>query len=189
MCFNFCVLWMKKMVQCLTILATEENMETEFNDLTTDNLKTDFSNSPDNLTTSDELSASENYVNKMGTAYSISKGVSRAATITGITLTLSAGGYLLGNSMISTPPTVSDSSIIWNEEGSIHYLFTITNDKNYETTFTLLHQDETIFALDVTTPGKYEGDTPVLTYREEVTYQISYHPTQDYIGVLLKGTL
>ncbi len=162
-------------------------MDNEFNSLDTDNLATSFSNSPDNLVTSDELQAGENYATKQGTAYSIAKGVSRALAVTGITISVSAGGYmLLSNSMVQTPPTLAESSFeVSTSSDSLSFSFTITNDKEYKATFEILEKKEVLFSLDVTKADTYTGTAENLGYGKTLLYQITY-VANDYIGTLLK---
>ena len=61
-------------------------MEQELNVLEYDNAKVTFTGKTDNTATSDELEASAIYQDKMGTAYSRSKKLSRAISATGISL-------------------------------------------------------------------------------------------------------
>ncbi len=165
----------------------QSDMDNELNSLDTDNLATSFDNSPDNLATSDELQASENYVTKQGTAFSIAKGVSRALVVTGITVSVSAGGYmLLSNSMVSSPPSVADTSFVVSPTlDSLSYFFTITNDKEYKTTFEILEKKEILFSLDVTKADAYSGTAENLGYGKTLVYQITY-VANDYTGTLLK---
>lgn len=165
-------------------------MDSEFNDLSTNNLETTFSNSPNNLETSDELTASENYVTKMGTNHSIAKGVNRAIVTTALSVSISTGGYmLLTNSMVHNPTTIDNVSFTYKENiDSLHYEFFITNTNEYPTTFSIYYEKDkvVIFTLDVTKEGVYQGDVTSLGYDRTVVYDVSYK-ANDYIGTLYKG--
>ncbi len=170
-------------------LFPEVNMDQEFNDLTTDNLSTSFSNNTDNTSTSDELSASENYVTKMGTSYSIGKAISKVVVITGVSVTLGAGGYTLLNSMVRNPATIANATFTYQENlDTLHYSFDITNDKEYPATFSVYKKSdkEVIYTLDVTKTGTYSGDVTKLGYDMTLVYEVSY-TANDYVGTLYKG--
>jgi hypothetical protein len=173
-------------------LFPEVYMDEELNDLSTDNLATTFSNDTDNTATSDELEASENYVNKMGTGYSIGKAIAKAVVITGVTVTAGAGGYaILSNSMVSNPATIADASFTYESDvDTLHYSFTITNSKEYPATFSLYHDSDrqVLFTLDVTKSDTYQGDITRLGYDRKIIYEVSYK-ANDYTGTLYKGNV
>ena len=150
-------------------------MDSEYNDLTTDNTATSFDNSPDNLATSDELSASSVYTDKMGTAYSIGKGLSRAVTVVGLTISLGATGFSFVNTFATNVPEVTERHFVQSQkDDSLDYGFTITNKDNYPITFHVQVEGETFFSLDVSKEQSYKGSVTDLGYDKEVTYSIYY---------------
>lgn len=164
-------------------------MDNEFNDLSTDNIQTTFTLDTENTATSDELEADPVYTNKMGTAYSIGKGISKAVAAAGITLSVSAGGILMMNSFVS-PPAISETRFEASaEDDSFLYSFTIKNDKSYKATFDVKdEEDKIVFTLDVTKPDKYEGKVENLGYQKSYSYSIYYNNGIDVTSVLTDGT-
>lgn len=166
-------------------------MDNEFNDLTTDNAATSFDNNPNNVQTSDELEASAVYTDKMGTAYSIGKAASKAAAVVGVSFSLTGGAFMLTNSFIKTPPTISEtniSPISENGEYSLSYSFTIENKNSYSISFGVYEDqvEEPIFKMDVPKEEKYEGKIEKLKVNVSYRYSISYTNNTDYTGILIE---
>ena len=105
-------------------------MEQELNVLEYDNAKVTFTGKTDNTATSDELEASAIYQDKMGTADSRSKKLSRAISATGISLLLTAAairtGSLIANAYILNPPSLSNNHYAVTEH-VFTYEFTVSN--------------------------------------------------------------
>ena len=169
-------------------------MTGEFNDLTTNNTATSFSNTTNNLALSDELSADANYVRKMGTAYSAGKWAKRIVVITGITMTVSAaailGGNVITNVYVGKAPTIASGYVFKMDEYSIHYDFAIeSNANNYPVTFRLYNENESIFTLDCSTVQGYTGYIDLAESLDKVIYEIYFTNRLDYKRTLLKGSL
>ena len=165
-------------------------MDNEFNDLSTDNIHTDFTLDVNNTATSDELEADPVYTNKMGTSYSIGKGISLAVAAAGITLSVSAGGILMMNSFVQSPPSLSETSFeASKEDDSFLYSFTTKNDKSYTMTFDVKDDSEkAVFSLDVSKADKYEGKVENLGFGKYYSYSVYYSNGIDVTTVLTEGT-
>ena len=72
-------------------------MEQELNVLEYDNAKVTFTGKTDNIATSDELEAAPVFQDKMGTAYSRARAITKAINITGISLLLTAAAIKTGS--------------------------------------------------------------------------------------------
>ena len=72
-------------------------MANEINDLTYNNVNITFTGQTNNIATSDEVTASPIYQDKMGTVYSRSKSVTRAFNFAGISLILTAAAIKTGS--------------------------------------------------------------------------------------------
>lgn len=165
-------------------------MEKEYNEIPYDNLATTFDNSPNNIQTSDELEADAVYTNKMGTSYSISKALTKAATIVGFSVTTGVGGVLLMQNTFVTAPTISDNTISVSKElDELSYSFTIKNEKNLKCLFEIKSSEKTFVSLDVSPSNTYEGKVENIGYNIELTYKLSYSNNLDYSAILWQGTL
>ncbi len=171
-------------------------MEGEFNNLSTDNLATNFTNSPNNLELSDELAADPIYTRKMGTAYSAGKWAKRAVVITGITLTVTAtailGGNVIRNAYVNNPPKLVDGyQFVITEDNTLDYQFTIAdNQNNYAVKFIVYQKsNERLFYLDCSTPQEYRGTIEELPINKHITYQIYFTNRFDYQKNLIAKTI
>ena len=110
-------------------------MANELNELVYNNTPITFTGKTDNIATSDELQAPLLYQDKMGTAYSRSKAVSRAINLVGISLILTATaaktGSLISNAFILNRPTVSATTYDVSDH-TFNASFTISNPNNYQ---------------------------------------------------------
>lgn len=169
-------------------------MQGEFNDLTTNNTATTFTNMTNNLSLSDELTASENYVRKMGTAYSAGKWAKRIVIATGITLTVSAaailGGNMITNVYVGNAPAIASGYIFKMDKNSIYYEFAIeSNPNNYPVTFRLYDDKTPIFTLDCSSPIGYTGYVDMVESLDKAIYEIYFTNRLDYKRTLLKGSI
>lgn len=131
-------------------------MDEEFNDLSTDNTATSFSNSPDNTAASDELDAPAVYDTKKRTSYAIAK----AATIGSVALTMVAIGATLLSSLTKSKPFVNVDSIAYvASTKTLDYHFSTLDASGYNVFFTvnLIDRDSPIFDLDITETKTYSG--------------------------------
>lgn len=169
------------------------DMEGEFNNINTDNIKTTFIDSPNNVQQSDELEADYLYYRKMGTAYSAGKKVK--TIIVGISVTMTAGaGVALSVNLINTSfiaaPTISNIVIASNDATSIDYSFNLEkNERKYTMIFTLkdVGTEVDVFSLKLdelkSYTGKIENLNPVTTYR----YSFIYSNNVDLTRTLSSG--
>lgn len=171
-------------------------MEGEFNNLTTNNIATTFNNRPNNIQTSDELTADPIYTRKMGTAYSAGKWAKRVVVAVGLTLTLTAAamltGSVLNNAYVVDPPSLGSVATFYLEkDNSLSYAFTISkNIQHYPITFTVYEdKDEPLLTLDCTNEGDYQGKVENLGYGKTITYDIYFTNNIDYRRSLRKGTI
>ncbi len=170
-------------------------MTGEFNDLTTNNIATTFTNTPNNIATSDELSADPNYVRKMGTAYSAGKWVKRAVLITGLTLTISAsailGGNYIKNVYIGAVPSLATGHVFELDGNTLKYQFTIeSNQNNYPVTFKVYEKNNgVVFILDCSSIKEYVGSVEQLKYNTTYTYDVYFTNRLDYRKSLIQGTI
>ena len=171
-------------------------MQGEFNDISTNNIKTTFNNTPNNIQLSDELTADPVYTRKMGTAYSIGKWSKRVLVAAGFTVTVTAAAVLSGglgkNVFVSNPPVAEAVSFDFaKEESKLYYSFTIKeNKKNYPITLSVSIKDEKPFyTLDCSLPGEYKGEVEGFEVGHYYIYNLSFSNKLDYKGSLTKGTI
>lgn len=166
-------------------------MDGEFNNLSYNNTGTSFSANVNNIQTSDELSADPIYTRKMGTSYSISKGVAKAVVAAGITVTAVGGGmgiYSLFSNSFVTLPTVSDNPIaVSTTDDSLSYDFEVDNDSGEKFDFYVYVKDNLVFSLDIHESGKYQGTIPNLGYDVSGHYEFLYSNGVDYTHAVLEG--
>ena len=160
-------------------------MANELNELTYNNTPITFTGKTDNIATSDETKAPLLYQDKMGTAYSRSKAVSRAINFAGISLILTAvaikTGSLISNVYILNPPTVGTPT--YNLSGhTFTASFTVSNSSKYKITYYLyLNENEEPTLVDDCTEEKeylisYEG----LNKGDEGHFYIEFTNSVDY---------
>lgn len=135
-------------------------MQGEFNDLTYNNTNITFSTATNNIATSDELSASPIYQEKMGTNFSRAKKVGKAVNIVGLsvifTATAFASGSILSNIFIVNPPTVSVEKFEI-EANTISFSFAIKNTQNYKTTYYIVLEGDVVEKVDCSETGEYSN--------------------------------
>ena len=160
-------------------------MANELNDLTYNNTPITFTGKTENIAISDETKAPLLYQDKMGTAYSKSKAVSRAINFAGISLILTAvaikTGSLISNVYILNPPSISGTT--YSVEGSTFTAaFTVSNSSQYKMTYYLyLNENEEPTLVDDCTEEKeylisYDG----LTLGDEGRFYIEFTNSVDY---------
>ena len=160
-------------------------MANELNELTYNNTPITFTGKTDNIATSDETKAPLLYQDKMGTAYSRSKAVSRAINFAGISLILTAvaikTGSLISNVYILNPPTVGAPTYTLSGH-TFTASFTVSNSSKYKMTYYLyLNENEEPTSVDDCTEEKeylisYEG----LNKGDEGHFYIEFTNSVDY---------
>lgn len=158
-------------------------MEGEFNNLLVNNTPITFTGKTDNTATSDELTASPIYQDKMGTAYSRGKAISKAINFAGISLLLTAAaiktGSLISNAYILNPPSVSNSSYVY--EGHVFtYNFTISNKGEYEITYFLYVNDTEVLKEDCSNEQEYTGSYDQINKGDKCHFYIEFTNGIDY---------
>ena len=158
-------------------------MEGEFNNLDINNAKITFSTSTNNTATSDELSAPLMYQERMGTAYSRSKLISRSIVATGIVLIATAAslsaGTMIANKFILNPPTVSINSLALTDS-IFYYSFDITNKANYECYYYIDVEGKNIVKEECTIEGHYEGSFSEFSDGQTCKFYIEFTNSIDY---------
>ncbi len=134
----------------------------EFNSVETNNLEQTFSDSPNNIETSDETSLGETLFVKQDTTYALKKRddekIKRIAAAATISVTAVLGGTFLANSFLPSPPTIDNvSHSIRND--TLHYSFDVFNNKKYEVTYTVYIDGEALknSKIDISQNKHYEG--------------------------------
>lgn len=162
-------------------------MESQWNDLSTDN-----------LALSDELSAPGVYEVGKETAYARSKAV-KVTTITVSTLLIAAGGVLgieSFNPFITGLPEISEPSFSF-VSNTLVYSFEVENEGNYSVAFYVIAEkaNEPLFDLDISAPGHYEGAVEDLKIgvaykgRYTVSNGFDYQAEQNLFSIDEKGTI
>lgn len=169
-------------------------MSDELNNLNTENTKTTFTNTPNNVETSDELKADPLYYRQLGTAYSIGKGVKAALIATGTLLTI-GGGTLLAfsflNGSVIKAPEVIDIKVESHSPTTIDYSFRIkANDNKYDVVFVLTDIDDSgIYKFKANEINFYEGQIKDLKDNTKYNYKIAFTNNSDLYRVIEKGNI
>ena len=162
-------------------------MANEINDLTYNNLNITFDGKVDNTATSDELSASLLYQDKLGTAYSRSKSVVRAFNFAGISLILTAvaikTGSLIANVFILNPPTVSIETCEVVDH-VFNYEFTVTNIGKYQITYYLKVNDKEVLKEDCSEEKSYIVTYDKLKKNDVGNFYIEFTNKVDYTQII-----
>ena len=162
-------------------------MANEINDLTYNNLNITFDGKVDNTATSDELSASLLYQDKLGTAYSRSKSVVRAFNFAGISLILTAvaikTGSLIANVFILNPPTVSVETCEVVDH-VFNYEFTVTNIGKYQITYYLKVNDKEVLKEDCSEEKSYIVTYDKLKKNDVGNFYIEFTNKVDYTQII-----
>ncbi len=163
-------------------------MEQELNVLEYDNAKVTFTGKTDNIATSDELEASAIYQDKMGTAYSRSKKLSRAISATGISLLLTAAairtGSLIANAFILNPPSISEKTPYSITEHVFNYKFTVTNSNQYQVTYFLEINSNKVIVGDCSEERTYTGSYEGINTGDKYRFYIQFTNNVDYLKTL-----
>lgn len=160
-------------------------MANELNELSYNNTPITFTNTTNNIAQSDELEAAPIYQDKMGTAYSKSKGVVRAFNIAGISLILTAAaiktGSLISNAYVLNPPSVSNANYIV-EDLTFKATFTISNTEKYKVEYFLFINDEeeAVLKEDCSESKEYTVTYDELNIGDKGHFYIEFTNTVDY---------
>ena len=158
-------------------------MEQELNVLEYDNAKVTFTGQTDNIATSDELEASPIYQDKMGTAYSRAKAISKAINVAGISLLLTAAaiktGSLIANAYILNPPSISAPHYAVTEH-VFNYEFTVSNPSNYTINYFLEINTNKVITGDCSEERTYNGSYGGLKTGDELHFYIEFTNGVDY---------
>ena len=158
-------------------------MKGEFNDLTYNYTNITFSNATNNTETSDELTATLLYQDKMGTEYSKKKKVGKFIGITGITILTTAAamkvGGLLANGFIINPPKISNNTYEVSN-GGFHYSFVITNERKYKVHYFIDVNDVMVIDQDCTETKTYEGTFKDFQEGDKCKFYVTFSNNFDY---------
>ena len=158
-------------------------MEQELNVLEYDNAKVTFTGQTNNIATSDELEAAPIYQDKMGTAYSRAKAISKAINVTGISLLLTAAaiktGSLIANAYILNPPSISNNHYAVTEH-VFNYEFTISNPGKYTINYFLEINNNKVIIGDCSEEKTYEGTYEAIKTGDELHFYIQFTNNVDY---------
>lgn len=169
-------------------------MEGELNNLTTNNTKITFNNTPNNVQQSDELKADPLYYRQMGTAYSLGKVVKRSVIAVGLVITATSGGIMASNAFSNSyvkSPTVTDISVLGEKDNpnAINFSFSITkNENNYTVLFTLADlKGEYLYSFRAKEIKSYNDVVTDLEAGKKYQYKISFTNDIDLVRELNKG--
>lgn len=158
-------------------------MEQELNVLEYDNTKVTFTGQTDNIATSDELEVSPIYQDKMGTAYSRAKAISKAINVAGISLLLTAAaiktGSLIANAYILNPPSISAPHYAVTEH-VFNYEFTVSNKGKYTINYFLEINARKVITGDCSEERTYSGSYEGLKTGDELHFCIEFTNGVDY---------
>ena len=160
-------------------------MNEELNNLTYNNTNITFSNNVNNIATSDELTASPIYQDKMGTAYSRSKNIVKAFNFAGISLILTAAaiktGSLISNVYVLNPPSV-ENQVYQVVNHTFSAEFTISNPGKYKITYYLFinESEEPTLSEDCSEPKEYLVEYDALNKGDSGTFYIEFTNRVDY---------
>ena len=158
-------------------------MEQELNVLEYDNTKVTFTGQTDNIATSDELEVSPIYQDKMGTAYSRAKAISKAINVAGISLLLTAAairtGSLIANAYILNPPSISAPHYAVTEH-VFNYEFTVSNKGKYTINYFLEINANKVITGDCSEERTYNGSYEGLKTGDELHFYIEFTNGVDY---------
>ena len=162
-------------------------MEQELNVLEYDNAKVTFTGKTDTIATSDELEASPIYQDKMGTAYSRARAISKAINITGISLLLTAAaiktGSLIANAYILNPPSLSANHYTVSEH-VFNYEFTVSNPGKYTINYFLEINDNKVIMGDCSIEKTYSGSYEGLKKGDELHFYVKFTNGVDYTKII-----
>ena len=158
-------------------------MEGEFNNLNVNNTNITFSVATNNIATSDETSADPIYQRQMGTLYSKSKKVTRVLTIAGLSVAFTAiavsSGSVLKNIFVPTPPAINFPTVTFTEE-KIVYSFSVSNPKNYVTTYCLEINGTRVIEESCRETKDYVGEYSPVVAGDKCKFFITFTNSFDY---------
>ena len=158
-------------------------MKEELNELTYNNTNITFTNNVNNIKTSDELTASALYQDKMGTAYSKGKAVVRAFNFVGISLILTAAaiktGSLISNVYVLNPPSVSEVAYSLKDH-AFSCDFTVSNSEKYEMIYYLYINNIEVLKETCSEPTTYHATYEGLNIGDKGHFYIEFSNRVDY---------
>ena len=158
-------------------------MEQELNVLEYDNAKVTFTGKTDNIATSDELEAAPIYQDKMDTAYSRARAITKAINITGISLLLTAAaiktGSLIANAYILNPPSISNNHYEVTEH-VFNYEFTVSNPGEYTVNYFLEINNNKVIIGDCSEEKTYTGSYEGLNKGDKLHFYVQFTNEVDY---------
>ena len=158
-------------------------MEQELNVLEYDNTKVTFTGKTNNIATSDELEASPIYQDKMGTAYSKARAISKAINITGISLILTAAaiktGSLIANAYILNPPSLSSNHYTVSEH-VFTYEFTVSNPGKYTLSYFFEINNNKVIMGDCSEERTYSGTYEGINKGDKLHFYVEFTNGVDY---------
>ena len=161
------------------------SMADELNNLAYNNPNITFTNNVNNIATSDELDAVPIYQDKMGTAYSKSKHITRAFNIAGISLIMTAAaiktGSIISNAYVLNPPSVSAHTYTLKDH-VFNASFTISNPGNYKIDYYLFVNDnkEAVISGDCSEEKEYTFEYQDLKKNDRGHFYIEFTNKVDY---------
>lgn len=162
-------------------------MEGELNNFEINNTPITFTGETDNIATSDELTATPLYQDKMGTNYSKKKGVARAVTTVGISLIMTAAaiqtGSIISNAYVLNPPSISDTSFIYGNH-VFSYKFTVTNKRGYSVSYHLLVNEKEVLNNDCTEEKEYVGSYDKFNSGDVCKFYVAFSNKVDYLQTI-----
>ena len=168
-------------------------MNGEFNELATNNTNITFTDTPNNIQVSDELTADPIYTRKMGTAYSIGKAV--RVTVIAVSCSLIVAGGALSittnttfhNAYLGTLPTIANVNIGYVGE-TLDYSFDIENKGSLNVYFDIYVEKELSQSLDCSATDSYIGTIEGLGLNKQIEYKIYCTNNIDYKKTLVSGS-
>lgn len=162
--------------------------ETEFNNLTFDNIKETTNFSPDNISTSDELLAPETYDYERPTNFSKLKSKIKVAKIAFFTITVSVTGGaivvgLVQNNIGAKPPVIEQPNFRV-ENKQLIYSFKVSDVRNYKVIFTINQNDTNIYKVVFDKNDTYENSYDLSEYSGSLNAKIDYTNEVDHSGNL-----
>ena len=169
-------------------------MKEEFNELNINNANITFNDKPNNIETSDEMSAPIMIQDNMeGTNFAKKKRRTKIAIYSGLTILVTAAsiasGSIISNAFILNPPSVSESSYTVEEE-VFKYSFTIINTNNYDVYYQITIGDRSLLKVDCSESGIYEGtfneNKDLMNENYVAVFHINFTNKFDYSKQLVK---
>ena len=160
-------------------------MNEEMNNLVYNNTNITFTNNVNNIATSDELEAAPIYQDKMGTAYSKSKHITRAFNVAGISLILTAAaiktGSIISNAYVLNPPSISHHAYSLKDH-TFTATFTVSNPMGYTMNYYLFINEskEAVVSEECTEEKEYTFEYSELNKGDKGRFYIEFTNKVDY---------